>query len=325
MTIQNPLISVIVPVCKVEKYLHRCVDSILAQTYTNLEIILVDDGSPDRCGAICDEYAEKDSRIRVIHRENGGLSAARNTGLDICTGEYVCFVDSDDYIENDMISRLLSGIDDADLCRCGVIRHDDSGTVCCITKPACEITMTGDDLLRGHYSGENGRQQISSVSVWGQLLRRSLFDRLRFREGLLCEDIHIMPYLLAKCGTIKYLPYAGYHYMFTADSITTKADAPHQRRCYEDSFWVWDDHERFYREQGVRDLVDEVNCARAEKIIAHVMADSIPQGCEAWSRKLLLRTVRRLWTRPVGSKRKLRYAAFCLLGKHGYTFLKKRF
>ena len=110
MTNQNPLISVIVPVYKVEKYLHRCVDSILVQTYTNLEIILVDDGSPDRCGAICDEYAAKDSRIRVIHQENGGLSAARNAGLDVCSGEYIAFVDSDDWLDPEMYAVMMAQV-----------------------------------------------------------------------------------------------------------------------------------------------------------------------------------------------------------------------
>ena len=94
-----PGISVIVPVYKVEKYLHECVDSILAQTFRDFELILVDDGSPDNCGAICDEYAAKDSRIRVIHQENQGLSGARNSGIDVARGEYITFVDADDSIE----------------------------------------------------------------------------------------------------------------------------------------------------------------------------------------------------------------------------------
>ena len=98
----NNLISVIVPVYNVEKFLVKCVDSILAQTYTNLEIIIVDDGSPDNCPAICDELAKKDSRIKVIHKENGGASSARNAGLDIAKGEYIGFVDGDDYIAKDM-------------------------------------------------------------------------------------------------------------------------------------------------------------------------------------------------------------------------------
>ena len=102
--------SVIVPIYKVEEYLHRCIDSIINQTYTNLEIILVDDGSPDNCPMICDEYAKKDSRIRVIHKKNGGLSDARNAGLEIATGEYIGFVDSDDWIHKDMYHILYKNI-----------------------------------------------------------------------------------------------------------------------------------------------------------------------------------------------------------------------
>lgn len=105
---QPELISIIVPVYKVEKYLDKCVESIVEQTYKNLEIILVDDGSPDNCSAMCDEWAQKDSRIKVIHKENGGLSSARNAGLDACTGDYIGFVDSDDWIEPDMYEYLLN-------------------------------------------------------------------------------------------------------------------------------------------------------------------------------------------------------------------------
>ncbi|HEY8803664.1 MAG TPA: glycosyltransferase, partial [Clostridium sp.] len=103
---QNPLISIIVPIYKVEVYIRNCVDSILNQTYKNLEIILVDDGSPDNCGNICEEYSSKDKRIKVIHKKNGGLSSARNAGLDIASGEYIGFIDSDDWIEGDMYESL---------------------------------------------------------------------------------------------------------------------------------------------------------------------------------------------------------------------------
>ena len=103
----NQLISVIVPVYKVEQYLDRCVQSVVNQTYKNLEIILVDDGSPDNCPAMCDAWAEKDSRIRVNHKENGGVSSARNTGLDTATGDYITFVEADDWIESDMLEFLL--------------------------------------------------------------------------------------------------------------------------------------------------------------------------------------------------------------------------
>ena len=106
MEITCPMISVIVPVYNVESYLHRCIDSILAQTYPNIEVVLVDDGSPDRCGEICDDYARKDSRVIVVHRKNGGLSAARNSGLDACHCEYIVFVDSDHFIHLEMYELL---------------------------------------------------------------------------------------------------------------------------------------------------------------------------------------------------------------------------
>lgn len=104
----NPLITVIIPCYKVEQYLPKCINSVLTQTYTNLEIILVDDGSPDNCGNICDNYAQKDSRIKVIHKTNGGLSDARNKGIDIAHGEYITFIDSDDYVSNDYIEVLYN-------------------------------------------------------------------------------------------------------------------------------------------------------------------------------------------------------------------------
>lgn len=103
---EEKLISIIVPVYNVEKYLKECIDSVISQTYKNLEIILVDDGSTDKSGEICDEYSKKDSRIKVIHKENGGLSDARNVALDIAKGEYIGFVDSDDYVEKDMFETL---------------------------------------------------------------------------------------------------------------------------------------------------------------------------------------------------------------------------
>ena len=108
LAMTNPLITIVVPIYKVEKYLGRCIDSLVAQTYPNIEIILADDGSPDRCGAICDEYAQKDSRIKVIHQENKGVAAARNAALDIAQGEYIMFVDSDDYVDSNRMPTWSS-------------------------------------------------------------------------------------------------------------------------------------------------------------------------------------------------------------------------
>ncbi|MCI7766514.1 MAG: glycosyltransferase [Oscillospiraceae bacterium] len=123
----NDLISIIIPVFRVEKYLPRCIESVMAQTYKNIEIILVDDGSPDSSGRICDEYAAKDPRIRVIHKDNGGVSSARNAGLDIAEGKYICFVDSDDYIHENYARRLYSAVSEknADIASCGFFRYAD--------------------------------------------------------------------------------------------------------------------------------------------------------------------------------------------------------
>ena len=123
------LVSVIVPIYKVEKYLNKCVDSIINQSYKNLEIILVDDGSPDKCGEICDKYAEKDSRVKVIHKENGGLSDARNAGIDIAKGDYLLFVDSDDWITSNICEVLIKNANDnlSDIIACNQYESFDGG------------------------------------------------------------------------------------------------------------------------------------------------------------------------------------------------------
>lgn len=144
----NPLISVIVPIYKVEQYLRKCVDSILAQTYTNLEVILVDDGSPDNCGVICDEYAAKDARVKVIHKPNGGPSDARNAGMAVMRGQYVAFVDSDDWIEPQHIQSLYELIEGTDrtVAVCDVKRVDESGRQITVFKknevPHCVMEAT---------------------------------------------------------------------------------------------------------------------------------------------------------------------------------------
>ena len=129
--VYNSKISIIVPIYNVEKYLRKCIDSILNQSYDNLQIILVDDGSPDNCPKICDEYLNKDNRIQVIHKSNGGLSSARNAGIKVANGKYIAFIDSDDYIELNMIEKLVNAIEksNADLCICGIRWVNKDGTL----------------------------------------------------------------------------------------------------------------------------------------------------------------------------------------------------
>ena len=142
----EPLVSVIVPIYKVEKYLDKCVGSIAAQSYKNLEIILVDDGSPDNCPTMCDLWAQKDGRIKVIHNQNGGVSSARNSALDAAAGEYICFVDSDDFVEPNAVGYMLENIGDADVIQCGLSYDHADGKV-----EKCDITeadFTGEDVAR---------------------------------------------------------------------------------------------------------------------------------------------------------------------------------
>lgn len=179
------LISVIVPIYKVEPYLDRCVGSIVAQTYEKLEIILVDDGSPDNCGAMCDAWAEKDSRIEVIHKENGGLSDARNAGLAVATGEYISFIDSDDWIEPNFIQKLYHamGQTGADIAECATAYVDEGGNILRNRNAAPVVEMDKLEALR-RLVLEDGIYQ----TVWNKLYRREVIDGILFEKGKHHED-----------------------------------------------------------------------------------------------------------------------------------------
>ena len=179
------LISVIVPVYKVEEYLDRCVTSIVNQTYSNLEIILVDDGSPDKCPTMCDAWKEKDYRIKVIHKENGGLSDARNAGLDIAAGEYIAFVDSDDYVHPQFIEVLhyLAVREKADVVACAfqIIPKN-------YEPKQRKIQNLSDIKLKTSAKNE---MDLIGIVAWNKLYRRNLFDFIRFPKGKINEDMGI--------------------------------------------------------------------------------------------------------------------------------------
>ena len=205
-------ISVIVPVYKVEKYLNKCVDSILVQTYDNFELILVDDGSPDNCGQICDEYAQKDSRVKVIHKENGGLSSARNAGLDVATGDYIGFVDSDDYISPVMYEKLLKASDenDADLVICGVEKVDEYGNA---------ITDQCNELASGVISKKEAFNIWFCVTVWNRIYKANVFKNIRFPLGKLHEDEFVAHLVYENSSKIYFIPDKLYFYLQRTDSI----------------------------------------------------------------------------------------------------------
>lgn len=213
----KPLISIIVPIYKVQDYLEKCIESILAQSITNFELILIDDGSPDDCGKICDYYAARDSRIRVIHKKNEGLSAARNTGLDIAQGEYIGFVDSDDWIEKNMYETLINLLidNDADIAQCEFIKtFDEDETIDNRERYIVEIFNNIESLKNLYYE-----KAISTVVSWNKLYKKVLFEEIRFPKGKIHEDEFTTHKLLYKSKKLVYTNKVFYYYRQTPNSI----------------------------------------------------------------------------------------------------------
>lgn len=219
----GPLISVIVPVYGVERYLDRCVESIVNQTYRNLEIILVDDGSPDACPAMCDDWAKRDARIRVVHKANGGLSSARNAGLDIATGSLIGFVDSDDWIAAAMYETMIGwmcGHEDADVVMCGTMREYEDGRREPVDAQFPERSFTSQQAVHDFLYHRN---RMASAS-WNKLYDARFFrgnDAVRFPEGLNNEDYVMLAQVYPRMKGLYFNPEALYHYSLRGGSITT--------------------------------------------------------------------------------------------------------
>ena len=216
---EQDLISIIVPIYKVETYLDQCVSSIVEQTYQNLEIILVDDGSPDRCPAMCDEWAAKDSRIRVIHKPNGGLSDARNAGLDVCRGEYVAFIDSDDWLELNYVEKMLKAAQtkQADIVTCTFVdEYEATGKTVC--KPKEAFAGNTEQALFMLYNGTK-----IPVAAAMKVYRHYIWQELRFPVGRLYEDALTTYKVFDLADTIVQIPDGLYHYRIREGSIMTAA------------------------------------------------------------------------------------------------------
>lgn len=218
----NTLVSIIVAIYNIENYLGACIDSILAQTYTDIEIILVDDGSTDKSSAICDEYAKKDTRITVIHKKNGGLSSARNAGLDEANGEYVSFIDGDDSIHKTFIEILLRMCEEnqCDISMCDYLKTK-SDSILLEPQKSKAFAVLDKKRLMDNCAGIGGEYEKYAV-VWNKLYKRSLYNNIRFPEGKLHEDIYVTYriYWLANklCVTNLYL----YYYLQRTDSLMGK-------------------------------------------------------------------------------------------------------
>lgn len=224
-------ISIIVPVYKVEAYLPKCIESIIHQTYRNLEIILVDDGSPDKCGEICDQYAHIDARIHVIHKKNGGVARARNDGIEYANGDYISFIDSDDWIAENAYEILYQGLKqyDAD---------------CAVGKCVTVIDKNGilspkknqDSPVRCEKASEAMKHVLLSGSaVWNRLFKREVFQQIRFPLDRVNDDEVVALHAYAECKNIVFLNQNTYYYRIRQDSITTSKFSIRNVDCYYNS------------------------------------------------------------------------------------------
>ena len=239
---EQTIISVIVPIYKVERYLRQCVDSILNQTHSALEVILVDDGSPDGSGKICDEYAARDSRVRVIHKKNGGLSDARNAGIDIARGDYIAFVDSDDWLEPDTYESMLAAMEkyQAKLVCAGRFDNSDETGACTVGLcPEKEELLPAVPLVRKIFHWDH-----MDAAAWDKLYARELFREIRYPVGRVMEDIPTTYRLVLLAGGGVLLPKPVYHYRCRSGSITYSAVSERNFHLSENAAMVYEDISR---------------------------------------------------------------------------------
>lgn len=254
----QPLISVVVPVYNVEEYLAKCIDSILAQTYENLELILVDDGSKDNGGKICDEYAQKDARVIVVHQKNKGLSGARNTGLQLVKGEFLAFVDSDDWIEPDMFSTLI-----------GLLQENDLEIVECGIAKSNTKTNTTKNFHLSIESNEEALKRIiknNQYSVWRRVYKTDLIKNYRFLEGKTSEDVYFTIDNLFKVNKIGVYLKPFYNYRYNPTSITK---SPYSTKKFDSLDAGWYLLDKIKKEKSSTEIVSIANDHMIKKLLKH--------------------------------------------------------
>lgn len=228
----EPLISVIIPIFNVSKYLAKCIDSVLLQTYTNIEVVLIDDGSTDDSFLICKSYARKDRRITIIHQNNAGLSSARNSGLDVAIGDYICFVDSDDYISPFFVEKLYYAIikNDADVSMCGFVKVDEDGNGLFIDEPPLNTEVIDKQAFFEKLEDKYGYRY---VVTWNKLYSRKVIGKYRFPEGKIHEDEATTHLFINNCRKIVIINEQLYYYVSRQDSIMGQSFSIKRLDCVE--------------------------------------------------------------------------------------------
>ena len=312
---KQALISVIVPIYGVEQYLDKCIDSILDQSYTNLEIILVDDGSPDKCGEICERYAIKDKRIRVIHKENGGLSSARNAGMRVMKGEYVTFIDSDDYISPYYVEHLFFALNsinaDLSISWFKEISEDDTNVNAIATIQNLRRLSQVDCFRKLLY------QDGIETSAWGKLYKTKLIDGLKYPEGELYEDIPVTSAYIFKCNSIAVISNEDYFYLQRNNSIQyQRFDSRKMDGIY---------HIEAMSEKVIKKYPELKSAAMCREIsVSYNLLLQIPKGSNQESREYLWKVIvrnRRTVLFDTHARKKARAAAG--LSYLGYRILSK--
>ena len=230
-------ISIITPVYKVEKYLRRCVDSVLKQSFSDFELILVDDGSPDQSGAICDQYASEDNRVRVIHQKNGGAAVARNTGLDAASGKWIAFIDSDDWVHPDYLRVLHETAEQkhADLVTC---RYETTSGVSAVGDAAVSPIVSSEDREE-YWLGD----RTGAVVPWGKLYRSELFEGIRYPVGRTAEDEFVTYKLIFGCNCLVVIENVMYRYFINEQSVSHR----NYLDRLSDVLEAFREHEAFFR------------------------------------------------------------------------------
>jgi glycosyltransferase involved in cell wall biosynthesis len=310
------IISIIVPIYNVEEYIHKCINSIIAQTFRKFELILIDDGSKDNSGKICDEYALRDSRIRVIHKKNGGVSSARNAGLDIAQGEYIGFIDPDDWVEEDMYEVLYQSLleNDCDISICGVKSfsiNDGVKSMCNIpNKFICDGLEAMQFILKGG----------SCIAVWNRLYRRKIFLNLRLLEGKIHEDVFILSHIFQKNFKVVFVPDEKYHYLIRNNGIMGEVFKKPSIDMVDSYKYLLDS----IKENSLEILQDEIwHCvwfpwALAQKIYERgIVYDNYGylENVKLFIREYLNEILK---SRYITNQKKIRMLAFVILGIRSY-------